>query len=287
MTAPAAPTAHPPGLAVEGVVVRYGDETVLDVEHLELRRGEVTVVVGPNGCGKSTLLRVLGRLVTPDAGCALLDGTPVARMPARDVARALAILPQGPTAPDGMSVAELVSRGRDPHRRWYDQWSRDDERVVLDCLEVTGMSAFGNRGLDELSGGQRQRAWIAMALAQDTRMLLLDEPTTYLDVVHQLDVLGLVRRLNEERGLTVVMVLHDLTMAARYADRIVAMRAGRVVADGPPDEVVTTQVLREVFDLESEVVRDSVTGRLAVVPLGRAAPEGEPAVGGAHGRLAR
>lgn len=268
-----------PALAVEDLVVRYGDLTALDVASLEIRLGEVTAVIGPNGCGKSTLLRTLGRLVQPDRGRVLLHGTPLRDLPSRHVAREVAILPQGPVAPDGLTVADLVSRGRDPHRRWYDQWSRADERVVLECLEATGMSDLADRGLDALSGGQRQRAWIAMALAQDTGILLLDEPTTYLDVVHQLDVLGLVRELNDRRGLTVVMVLHDLTMAARYADRLVAMRDGRVLADGAADDVITPEVLRRVFDLECEVVHDRLTGRPAVVPLARAVAEVAPTPG--------
>jgi iron complex transport system ATP-binding protein len=277
------PPARLPALAVEDLVVRYGELTALDVAALEIRRGEVTAVIGPNGCGKSTLLRTLGRLVRPDRGRVLLDGTPLRDLSSRAVARELAILPQGPVAPDGLTVADLVSRGRDPHRRWYDQWSRDDERVVGECLEATGMADLADRGLDALSGGQRQRAWIAMALAQDTGILLLDEPTTYLDVVHQLDVLGLVRDLNARRGLTVVMVLHDLTMAARYADRLVAMRDGSVLADGTAADVITPDVLRRVFDLECEVVHDRLTGRPAVVPLARAAAEAtsDP------GRLAR
>jgi iron complex transport system ATP-binding protein len=264
---------NPPLLEVHEVSVRFGAATAVASVDLRIEPGTVTAVIGPNGCGKSTLLRTMGRLANPDEGAVLLDGVSIATLPTRAVARTLGILPQSPQAPEGMTVADLVSRGRDPHRRWYDQWSSADEVVVAESLARTGISELADRQLDSLSGGQRQRAWIAMALAQGTDVLLLDEPTTFLDVVHQLDVLELVRELHDRQGITVVMVLHDLSMAARYADRLVAMRDGAVVADGTPAEVVTPAILRAVFDLECEVIADPRTGRPIVVPISRAVAE--------------
>lgn len=258
-----------PVLLAQRVDVRFGTTRAVDGVDLAIEPGTITAVIGPNGCGKSTLLRALGRLTGLDAGTVLLDGHDIARLKTRDVARSLGILPQDPQAPDGLTVADLISRGRDPHRRWYDQWSASDEQVVLDVMRRTGMTELADRPVDELSGGQRQRAWISMALAQGTDTLLLDEPTTYLDVVHQIDVLTLVKELHLQQGATVVMVLHDLSMAARFADRLVAMRAGRVVASGTPAEVITRDTLGAVFDLDCEVVTDRRTGRPLVIPIGR------------------
>jgi iron complex transport system ATP-binding protein len=256
-------------LAARDLTLGYGDLTVVDGLDLDVVESTVTAVVGPNGCGKSTLLRALGRLMRPQGGQVLLDGRSIARTPTRDVARRLGVLPQAPVAPEGLTVADLVGRGRHPHQRWYRQWSRDDEASVAEALAWTDIADLADRCVDELSGGQRQRAWLSMALAQGTDLVLLDEPTTYLDLAHQVDVLELVRRLHGERGRTVVMVLHDLNLAARYADRLVAMRDGRVVASGAPAEVVTPQLLAEVFDLEARVVPDPVTGTPLVVPVGR------------------
>ena len=265
-----------PLLEAGAVSVRYGAATAVDAVDLRIEPGSLTAIIGPNGCGKSTLLRALGRLLAPDTGEVRLGGVPIGELPTREVARVLGILPQSPQAPDGLTVADLVARGRDPHRRWYDQWSRADEQVVAESLRRTGISELGDRQLDSLSGGQRQRAWIAMALAQGTDILLLDEPTTFLDVVHQIDVLELVRELHQT-GITVVMVLHDLSLAGRYADRLVAMSEGRIVADGTPAEVLTRPVLDRVFDLDCEIVPDARTGRPIVVPIGRARPEGASA----------
>ena len=259
-----------PVLRADKLAVKYGGMPAVDGISLEIAPGSITAVIGPNGCGKSTLLRLLGRLASPDEGTVLLDGVAISTLPTREVAKKLGILPQSPQAPEGMTVGDLVSRGRDPHRRWYDQWSQSDEAVVSDSLERTGMAEFADRQLDSLSGGQRQRAWIAMALAQGTDILLLDEPTTFLDVVHQLDVLELVTELHRDHGITVVMVLHDLSMAARYADRLIAMRAGRVVADGTPAEVVTRETMAAVFDLDCEVITDPRSGKPVVLPIGRA-----------------
>jgi iron complex transport system ATP-binding protein len=259
----------PVRLAAEDLRLAYDDRVVVDGLDLTLTDGSFTAIVGPNGCGKSTLLRALGRLLRPAAGRVLLDGRSIAKTPTREVARVLGLLPQTPVAPAGLTVADLVARGRHPHQSWLRQWSREDEAVVAEALAWTDMADLGDRPVDELSGGQRQRAWISMALAQETDLLLLDEPTTYLDLSHQIDVLELVARLHAERGRTVVVVLHDLNLAARYAERLVAMRDGLLVASGTPHEVLTEQLLADVFDLEARVVPDPVAGTPMVVPVRR------------------
>jgi len=255
-------------LAAEGVRLGYGDRTIVDDLDLEIVHGTITTVIGPNGCGKSTLLRALGRLLAPSRGQVLLDGRRIDRMPTKEVATVLGLLPQAPTAPEGLTVGDLVARGRHPHQAWYRQWSGDDEEAVAEALAWTGIADLAERPVDELSGGQRQRAWISMALAQGTELLLLDEPTTFLDLSHQVEVLELVTRLNTERGRTVVMVLHDLNLAARYADRLVAMKDGVIRAQGTPAEVITEPLLREVFGLNARVVPDPVAGTPMVVPIG-------------------
>jgi iron complex transport system ATP-binding protein len=265
-------TAVPGGrvrLAAEQVTLAYDDHVVVRDVDLQLTEGSFTAIVGPNGCGKSTLLRALGRLMRPTGGQVLLDGRAIARTPTREVAKVLGLLPQSPIAPDGLSVADLVARGRHPHQSWLRQWSRDDEAVVAEALSWTDMAELADRPVDELSGGQRQRAWISMALAQGTDLLLLDEPTTYLDLSHQIDVLELVGRLHAERGRTVVVVLHDLNLAARYAQRLVAMKDGVLVSSGRPEEVLTEQLLADVFDLEARVLPDPVSGTPMVVPVRR------------------
>jgi iron complex transport system ATP-binding protein len=256
-------------LAAEHVTLAYDDSVVVRDLDLQLTEGSFTAIVGPNGCGKSTLLRALGRLMRPASGQVLLDGRAIARTPTREVARVLGLLPQAPVAPDGLTVADLVARGRHPHQTWLRQWSRDDEAVVAEALAWTDLADLADRPVDALSGGQRQRAWISMALAQGTDLLLLDEPTTYLDLSHQIDVLELVGRLHAERGRTVVVVLHDLNLAARYAQRLVAMKDGALVASGAPDEVLTEALLADVFDLEARVLPDPVTGTPMVVPVRR------------------
>lgn len=268
-TAQEAPGEHRVRLAAEHVRLAYDDTVVVHDLDLELTEGSFTAVVGPNGCGKSTLLRALGRLLRPTGGQVLLDGRAIARTPTREVAKVLGLLPQSPIAPEGLTVADLVARGRHPHQSWVRQWSRDDEAVVAEALEWTDMAELAGRPVDALSGGQRQRAWISMALAQGTDLLLLDEPTTYLDLAHQIDVLELVGRLHAERGRTVAVVLHDLNLAARYAQRLVAMKDGVLVASGTPAEVLTEQLLAEVFDLEARIVPDPVTGTPMVVPVRR------------------
>jgi iron complex transport system ATP-binding protein len=256
-------------LAAEHVRLAYDERVVVDDLDLQLTEGSFTAIVGPNGCGKSTLLRALGRLMRPASGQVLLDGRAIARTPTREVAKVLGLLPQAPIAPEGLTVADLVARGRHPHQSWLRQWSRDDEAVVAEALAWTDMADLAERPVDALSGGQRQRAWISMALAQGTDLLLLDEPTTYLDLSHQIDVLELVGRLHAERGRTVVVVLHDLNLAARYAQRLVAMKDGALVASGTPDEVLTEQLLADVFELEARVLPDPVAWTPMVVPVRR------------------
>jgi len=255
-------------LEASSLSVGYGERLVVDTLDLSVVSGTVTAVIGPNGCGKSTLLRALGRLLPARSGAVLLDGKQIDRMATKDVARVLGLLPQSPSAPEGLTVADLVARGRHPHQAWYRQWSSDDAAAVDAALAMTGIADLAERTVDELSGGQRQRAWISMALAQGTDLLLLDEPTTYLDLAHQIDVLDLVQELHATMGRTIVMVLHDLNLAARYADTIVAMRDGRIVAQGTPAEVLTEQLLLDVFGLDARVVEDPVAGTPLVVPVG-------------------
>lgn len=253
-------------LTARDLTLAYEERTVVEDLDLDVPHGQVTVIVGPNACGKSTLLRALGRLLKPRRGAVLLDGTELTRVPTRSVAQSIGLLPQTPVPPEAITVADLVSRGRQPHQRWWRQWSEEDERAVTVAMARTEVSELAERPVDELSGGQRQRVWIAMALAQDTDLLLLDEPTTYLDISHQVEVLDLVRQLNRERGRTIVAVLHDLNQAARYADHLVAMKAGHIVAQGRPSQIVTVDLVRDVFGLESVVVPDPVTGGPLVVP---------------------
>lgn len=257
-------------LRAEGLTLAYGEREVVHDLTLAIPDGQVTAVVGPNACGKSTLLRGLARLLPPVRGRVLLDGVPVAQRPTREVARVLGVLPQQSLAPEGVTVAELVGRGRSPHHGLLDRWSGADDAAVAEALHLTRTLDLAERRLDELSGGQRQRVWIAMVLAQGTDVLLLDEPTTFLDVAHQVEVLDLLAELNATRGTTVVLVLHDLSLAARYADLLVVMAQGRVVAAGPPAQVLDAATVRRAFGLECVVVPDPVTGTPLVVPLGSA-----------------
>ncbi|MFE6157677.1 ABC transporter ATP-binding protein [Streptomyces sp. NPDC056486] len=247
----------------------YGNRLVVDGLDLSVPPGRITAIVGANACGKSTLLRALARLLAPRDGAIHLDGRALHSIPSRELAQRLGILPQSPVAPEGLTVIDLVNRGRSPHQTWWRQWSKSDERTVHDALAATGMSDLADRPVDELSGGQRQRAWIAMAVAQGTPVLLLDEPTTYLDLAHQIDVLDLITDLNRRENRTVVMVLHDLNQACRYADHVVAMKSGRIAAEGTPSEVITADIVRDVFELRCRITPDPVSGTPLVIPMGR------------------
>jgi iron complex transport system ATP-binding protein len=257
----------PSRLGAESVTVGYGGDPVVRDLTLDVPDGLVTTIIGPNGCGKSTLLRTLARLLKPTAGRVRLDGEAIDAVATREVSRRLALLPQSPIAPDGLRVRDLVGRGRHPHQRWFRQWSPTDEDLVEQALRMTDTWELRDRALDQLSGGQRQRAWVAMTLAQDTDLVLLDEPTTFLDLAHQVEVLDLVTRLNRERGRTVAMVLHDLNLAARYSDLVVVMKDGAVVARGTPQDVFTSDLLGDVFGLAADVLDDPRTGLPVVVPV--------------------
>ena len=267
MTAPAFPV--PARLHADDVTIGYDRRMISEGLDIRIPDGSFTVIVGPNACGKSTLLRSLARLLKPAGGAVTLDGRSIATMPAKALAREVGLLPQTSIAPDGIVVADLVSRGRYPHQKLIRQWSVDDERAVAEALAATNTTELSTRLVDELSGGQRQRVWVAMALAQETPIVLLDEPTTFLDIAHQIELLELFRRLNHD-GRTLVAVLHDLNHAARYATHIIAMKDGAVVAEGPPREIVTAELVREVFGLACVVIDDPVAGSPLVVPKGSA-----------------
>ena len=250
---------YTPALSAEHLTLSYGGPTIVDELDITIPPGEITVIIGANGCGKSTLLRALARLLKPVGGEVILDGEHIASLPTKNVARRLGLLPQAPRAPEGVIVSDLVRRGRYPHQKVFQQWSLRDEEACERAMRLTDMLKFEGRPVDELSGGQRQRAWIAMALAQDTPLMLLDEPTTYLDIAHQVDVLELLKQLNVNEGRTIVMVLHDLNLASRYANHLVA------VADAP-GEVITSEIVERVFGLPTVVIEDPVTGSPLCVP---------------------
>ena len=263
-------------LVARGVQLAYDQRTVVHGVDLAVPTGQVTVIVGANGCGKSILLRGLGRILRPSAGTVELDGTDLQRLRPRDVAAVLGLLPQQPIAPEGITVSDLVARGRHPHQGAFRRWSSTDADAVAAALALTDTHELAGRRVEELSGGQRQRVWVAMMLAQDPRIMLLDEPTTYLDIAHQVDLLDLLAELNATRGTTVVMVLHDLNLAARYAHHLVVMAEGRLLREGPPAEVLDVDCVREAFGLESRVIADPVTGCPLVVPVGRYAAGAPP-----------
>ncbi|MEX5636668.1 ABC transporter ATP-binding protein [Parafrankia sp. FMc2] len=259
-------TSAPAVLATHQLRLGYGGTIVVDGVSTRIPPGRITAIVGPNGCGKSTLLRGLARLLDPVAGTVRLAGDDLSRLPARTVATELGLLPQQPTAPDGITVSDLVARGRHPHQRWFRQWNREDERAVAQALSATSITELADTPVDQLSGGQRQRVWIALALAQNPGIMLLDEPTTYLDLAHQLDILNLLADLNRRLDRTIVMVLHDLNMASRYAHHLIALRDGRIATEGEPADVVNPDLMREVFGVTATVIPDPVVGTPMVVP---------------------
>lgn len=269
-------------LHAENLSLSYDKQLIIEDLNLAIVAEQVTTLVGPNGCGKSTLLRGMARLLPAKQGAVYLDGEQIHKIPTKTLATQLGILPQGPVAPEGLTVRELVAQGRYPHQRWFDQWTAKDEEKLAEALELTALTDYAARPLEALSGGERQRAWIALTLAQDTNVLLLDEPTTFLDIGHQLEVLDLVRRLNRERQMTIVMVLHDLNQAARFSDRMVVLHRGKIVAQGTPHEVVTSQLLAEVFNVLADVMTDPRTGTPLCLPYAtmqtETAPIPEPAI---------
>lgn len=262
----AADTGTPLGLRADGLSLAYDGDLIIERLSATIAGGEITALVGPNGCGKSTLLKGLARLLRPRGGAVLLDGRAIHTVPTRQLARQLGILPQAPTAPEGLTVYELVAQGRYPHQGFFRQWSAEDEAKTREAIAVTNMIPLADRPLDTLSGGQRQRAWIAMTIAQDTGVLLLDEPTTYLDIGHQLEVMELVEHLNRERGTTIVLVLHDLNQAARYSRRMIVLNEGAIVADGAPWDVLTRELLAGVFKVRAEIIPHPESGTPVCLP---------------------
>ncbi|MDW4527929.1 ABC transporter ATP-binding protein [Rossellomorea marisflavi] len=256
-------------LQTKDLTLAYGERTIIDQMDLDIPKGEITVFIGGNGCGKSTLLRSIARLMKPKEGSVLLDGESISSLSTKEVARKMAILPQTPVSPEGLTVLQLVKQGRYPHQSWLKQWSRKDEEIVEDALRATGMEEFRDRKVDELSGGQRQRAWIALTLAQDTDIILLDEPTTYLDMTHQIEILDLLFELNEKEGRTIVMVLHDINLACRYAHNIVAIRDREVYAQGKPEEVISCELVKHVFGMDCQVSSDPLFGTPLCIPFGK------------------
>jgi iron complex transport system ATP-binding protein len=257
-----------PRLEAQAVELAYGKSVIAQDLSVTVPSGSFTAIVGPNACGKSTLLQALSRLLVPGQGAVLLDGRAISTIPAKEFARSVGLMPQSSIAPDGITVTELVACGRYPHQNLLRQWSRVDEQAVAAAIDATSMNDLAGRRVDELSGGQRQRAWIAMVLAQETPLLLLDEPTTFLDIAHQMELMLLLERLNRERGYTIAAVLHDLNQACRHASHMIAMRGGRAVAEGRPADIVTETLVREVFGLDSVIIPDPVFGTPLVVPRG-------------------
>ncbi|KAA0563262.1 ABC transporter ATP-binding protein [Rossellomorea aquimaris] len=256
-------------LQTKDLTLSYGERTIIDELNIDIPKGEISVFIGGNGCGKSTLLRSIARLLKPKQGSVLLDGEAISRLSTKEVARKMAILPQSPTAPEGLTVLQLVKQGRYPHQTWLKQWSHKDEEIVQDALKATKMEELQHRKVDELSGGQRQRAWIALTLAQDTGIILLDEPTTYLDMTHQIEILDLLFELNEKEKRTIVMVLHDLNLACRYAHNIVAIRDKQIYAQGKPEDVISCELVKNVFDMDCQVSRDPLFGTPLCIPFGK------------------
>ena len=248
-------------IVTENLAVAYDDHFVVDDLDMQIPQGKITTIIGPNGCGKSTVLKAVGRILKPKNGMVYLNGDDIARLSTKEVAQKMAILPQSPQAPAGLTVGELVAYGRFPHQRGFGKLKPEDKKIIQWALEVTKLTEMETTAVDNLSGGQRQRVWIAMALAQQTDLILLDEPTTYLDLAYQLEVLELLYRLNREQGCTIVMVLHDLNLAARFADYMIAIRCGDIIKHGTPEEVMTAEVLKETFHINAEIMKDPRTGR--------------------------
>lgn len=253
----------------DALTLGYDKKIVAENLTVAIPDGELTVIIGPNACGKSTLLRTLSRLVSPLKGQVLLDGNAIAHYATKEVARRLGLLPQSSNAPAGISVSELVARGRYPHQSLFGRWRQEDEMAVQQAMQATGVADLAQQQVDTLSGGQRQRVWIAMVLAQQTPLLLLDEPTTWLDIAHQIELLELMQDLNQQHGRTLVVVLHDLNQACRYASHLIAMRDGKIIAEGKPAEIVTPELIEAIYGLRCIIINDPVAGTPMIVPLGR------------------
>ncbi len=256
-------------LRTNSVCAGYEGKSILKGVNLEVPEGKISVIIGANACGKSTLLKTISRLIKPMEGNVLLDGKNIHQIPPKMLAKTMGLLPQSPIVPEGITVADLVARGRFPHQSFLKGLSREDYRIVEEALQSMGILELADRSVDELSGGQRQRVWIAMALAQDTDILLLDEPTTYLDVTHQIEILDLLVDLNQKKGTTIVMVLHDINLSARYADHIFAMKSGKLIAEGAPMAVLNNVLIETVFELACKVIEDPVSGTPMIIPMGR------------------
>lgn len=265
------PTAAP-SLQARALSVGYGDTAIVRDVNLDVQPGAITALVGPNGCGKSTLLKAFARILPPMCGDVLLQGKPISAIPTKEVARKLALLPQGPVAPEGLKVHELVAQGRFPHQTLFRQWSPQDREAIDRALAATDLSVLADRPVASLSGGQRQRCWLAMVLAQDTPLMLLDEPTTFLDLKVQVDLMALLRRVVTEDGRTMVLVLHELNLAAAFTDHVVMMRNGQIMNEGPPEDIIAPDELWKVFELRADVVPDPATGRPVCLPR---APQGQ------------
>ncbi|WP_368658228.1 ABC transporter ATP-binding protein [Metabacillus halosaccharovorans] len=253
----------------EGITAGYDNKTILHDVSISIPSNKISIIIGANGCGKSTLLKTMARLIKPTSGQVTLGGKPIHKIPPKQLARVLGLLPQSPIVPEGITVADLVGRGRFPHQTFLKGWTKKDYEAVGEAMEIMKITEFADRHIDELSGGQRQRVWIAMALAQQTDILFLDEPTTYLDITYQVEILDLLTDLNRKYGTTIVMVLHDINLSARYADHIFALHKGKLVAEGEPAEVITSTLIEDIFGLHCTVVEDPISGSPSVVPIGR------------------
>jgi iron complex transport system ATP-binding protein len=262
-------TVSPARLYGEHLTLGYGKKTIAEDLHVAIPDGHFTAIIGPNGCGKSTLLRTLSRLMTPQHGQVLLDGEQIQRFNSKEVARRIGLLAQNATTPGDITVQELVARGRYPHQPLFTRWRKEDDEAVNRAMQATGVTELANQSVDTLSGGQRQRAWIAMVLAQETAIMLLDEPTTWLDISHQIDLLELLSELNREQGYTLAAVLHDLNQACRYATHLIALRDGKIIAEGAPKEIVTAELIEKIYGLRCLIIEDPVAGTPLVVPLGK------------------
>ncbi|MCL6602215.1 MAG: ABC transporter ATP-binding protein [Paenibacillus sp.] len=253
----------------ERISAGYDNKTILQDVSISIPSNKISIIIGANGCGKSTLLKTMARLIKPTSGQVTLDGLPIHKIPPKQLARVLGLLPQSPIVPEGITVADLVGRGRYPHQTFLKGWTKKDYEAVAEAMEIMNITEFADRNIDELSGGQRQRVWIAMALAQQTDILFLDEPTTYLDITYQVEILDLLTDLNRKRGTTIVMVLHDINLSARYADHIFALHEGKLVTEGEPSKVITSKLIQDIFCLQCTIIKDFVSGSPSVVPIGR------------------